>query len=259
MTKYDILNSEGYRMRKDYFALNKHFIERSIAHRGLHSETVSENSLQAFRLAIEGGYAIEIDIHLLKDGELAVVHDSNLSRVTGQEVVVEELTSMQLANYPLTKNGEKIPTLKETLALVDGQAPLLIELKFENGFDKRQADALLDQLANYPYKDMVALQSFHPAAVKYLKKKTKEYSVGFLTSYKLGKGKLVTYLLKSLALHGWMRADFVSYDITYLPNKYVLKMRKKGYQVLTWTVRTFEAAEKAKTVADNIIFEGIKV
>ena len=56
-----------------------------------------------------------------------------------------------------------------------------------------------------------------------------------------------------------MRADFVSYDITYLPNKYVLKKRKQGYQVLTWTVRSLEAAEKAKTVADNIIFEGIKV
>lgn len=230
-----------------------------IAHRGLHSDTVSENSLQAFGLAIEKGFAIEIDVHLLRDGELAVVHDSDLTRVTGQTVVVETLSSAELQNYPLKLNGEKIPTLRETLALIDGRVPLLIELKFEKGFDKNQADTLLAHLAEYRYKDKIALQSFHPAAVRYLKKKTKEYSVGFLTSYRLGKGKLVTYLLKSLALFGWMKADFVSYDIRYLPNKYVSKKQKQGYPVLVWTINTPEKLEKALKVSDGIIFEKMEV
>ena len=158
-------------MQKGYFPLNSYFTDYKIAHRGLHSETVSENSLQSFQQAIEGGFAIEIDIHLLQDGELAVVHDDNLKRVTGFDVEVESLRSDELASYPLLLNGEKIPTLKETLALIDGKAPLLIELKFNHGFDHRQADALLEQLAAYPYKEKIALQSFHPAAVKYLKKK----------------------------------------------------------------------------------------
>ena len=124
-------------MRKGYVALNKKFIDNKIAHRGLHSEQVSENSLQAFSLAIERGFAIEIDVHLLTDGEVAVVHDSNLARVTGQEVIVETLSSKDLYKYPLLKNGEKIPTLKETLALINGKVPLLIELKFENEFDEK--------------------------------------------------------------------------------------------------------------------------
>ena len=246
-------------MKKNYFPLNEHFIQRKIAHRGLHSETVSENSLQSFRLAVEGGFAIEIDVHLLTDGELAVVHDSNLQRVTGQDVVVETLASADLKKYPLLLNGEKIPTLKETLALIDGKAPLLIELKFNDGFDKRQADALLAHLRDYPYKDMVALQSFHPAAVKYLKKKTTEYSVGFLSSFDLPRGKFVTYLLKSLSLFNNMQADFISYDIHYLPNKYVAKKRKKGYQLLTWTINSQEKLQKATSLADNVIFEKIEV
>ena len=117
-------------MFKNYSPLKESFLQKKIAHRGLHSDTVSENSLQAFRLAIDGGYAIELDVHLLTDGEIAVVHDSNLSRVTGQDVTVETLSSKDLEKYPLLLNGEKIPTLKETLALVNGNAPLLIEVKF---------------------------------------------------------------------------------------------------------------------------------
>jgi glycerophosphoryl diester phosphodiesterase len=246
-------------MKPYYRALNNHFIQNKIAHRGLHSDSVSENSLESFRLAIQSGFAIEIDIHLLTDGELAVVHDSNLKRVTGQDVIIENLSSKELSNYPLLLNGEKIPTLKETLALINGQVPLLIELKFNDGFDKRQADALLDQLKDYPYKDKIALQSFHPAAVKYLKEHTLDYSVGFLTSYKLSKGKLVTYLLKSLTVFQPIKADFISYDIRYLPNKYVSKIRKKGYQLLVWTINSQEKLEKALTLADNVIFEKIEV
>ena len=246
-------------MKKHYHALNEYFVGAKIAHRGLHSDTVSENSLQAFQLAIEKGFPIEIDVHLLRDGEVAVVHDGNLKRVTGHDVVVETLSSEELKNYPLKLNGEKIPTFKETLDLVDGKVPLLIELKFDNGFDKKQADAVLAQLAEYPYKDKIALQSFHPAAVRYLKKKTNEYSVGFLSSYKRNKPKIVTYILKSLVLYGWMKADFVSYDINYLPNKYVTKKQKRGYQVLAWTINTPEKLEKALKVSDGVIFEKIEV
>lgn len=88
-------------MRTKHIKLNKNFTEFKIAHRGLHSDSVSENSMEAFKLAINSGYAIEIDVHLLKDGQLAVVHDSNLKRVTDIDIIVEDLTSSELANYPL--------------------------------------------------------------------------------------------------------------------------------------------------------------
>ena len=56
-----------------------------IAHRGLHglSENTPENSLEAYKKAVEFGYAIEIDIHLTKDGEVVVFHDDTLNRVCG--------------------------------------------------------------------------------------------------------------------------------------------------------------------------------
>lgn len=240
------------------FKLNENFINYKIAHRGLHSDKVSENSIEAFRLAIKNNYAIEIDIHLLKDGELAVVHDSNLKRVTGTDVIIEDLTSQDLANYPLLIDGQNIPFLKDVLKLINGKVPLLIELKFSDSFDNRQADALLNQLKTYEFKDMIALQSFHPFAVKYLKEHTDEYSVGYLCSYDLGeRSKLQTYLLKSLKLFKFIHADFISYDINYLPNKYVTAKQRKGVQVLSWTINSYEKLKKAKLNADNIIFEKI--
>ena len=64
------------------------------AHRGYHDGNVAvpENSLPSFQAAIDAGYGIELDVHLLKDGNLAVIHDSSLKRTTGAEGKIEELT-----------------------------------------------------------------------------------------------------------------------------------------------------------------------
>ncbi|HJJ39269.1 MAG TPA: glycerophosphodiester phosphodiesterase family protein [Methanocorpusculum sp.] len=234
------------------------FFVRPVAHRGLHSASVSENSLSAFRLAAEKKYAVELDIHLTKDGELAVVHDSDLFRVTGKEGIIENLSSDELKEYMLLLSREPVPLLRDALALIQGRVPILIELKFDDGFDHRQADAVLKLLASYPHKEMVALQSFHPLAVRYLKKHTNIYSVGYLSSFKLKDlSNPALYLLKSLKLYHIIHADFISYDINYLPNKYVSRLQEKGETVLAWTVDSKEKLERAKAAADNIIFEHI--
>ena len=63
------------------------------AHRGYHDKpVVPENSLPAFRRAIERGFGAELDVHLLKDGTLAVFHDSDLKRCANVEGEIEDLT-----------------------------------------------------------------------------------------------------------------------------------------------------------------------
>lgn len=246
-------------MNKKYVELNENFLNVPIAHRGLHSDTVSENSMQAFRLAIEKGYAIEIDIHLMKDGELAVIHDSNLNRVTNCDVIIENLTSEDLVKYPLLLNGEKIPTFKEFLALVNGRVPILIEIKATETFKPELCEKLLIDLNTYPYADKVALQSFNPFVVKYLKKYNSEYSVGLLATNKYPFGKFKNYLLRSLFFYNYINADFVSYNIDFLPNRYVSKKVKRGHKLLAWTINSPEKLEKARNIADNIIFEKIEL
>ena len=72
---------------------------RRYAHRGLHNaaDGVPENSLAAFRRAIRHGYGAELDVHLLRDGSLAVFHDSALARMTGCAGALEDRTAADLS------------------------------------------------------------------------------------------------------------------------------------------------------------------
>ena len=59
------------------------------AHRGYHDKPrIPENSMAAFRRAIENGFGAELDVHLMKDGRLAVIHDASLKRTAGADVLV---------------------------------------------------------------------------------------------------------------------------------------------------------------------------
>ena len=91
------------------------------AHRGLHGDGAAENSMTAFRLAVENGYGMEFDLHLLKDGNLGVMHDSLLNRTTGQAGRIEDLTTEDLKNYRLENTEDTIPKFLDVLTLVDGK------------------------------------------------------------------------------------------------------------------------------------------
>ena len=104
----------------------------SYAHRGLHGKGVPENSMAAFKEAKDAGYGIELDLHLLRDGNLAVMHDSKLMRTTGAEGRIEDLTTDQLSQYKLEGTSESIPLFSQVLHLYNGEAPLIIELKAYN-------------------------------------------------------------------------------------------------------------------------------
>lgn len=76
-----------------------------IAHRGLYNnkEGIVENTIKAFNKAIEKGYAIELDVQILKDGNLIVFHDDNLLRLTGinkrvYDSTLEYIKSVNLLN-----------------------------------------------------------------------------------------------------------------------------------------------------------------
>ena len=77
------------------------FMTERYAHRGLHGEDRPENSLAAFKAAADKGYAIELDVHLMRDGKLAVIHDASLLRTAGADVKIEELEEADLENYRL--------------------------------------------------------------------------------------------------------------------------------------------------------------
>ena len=109
--------------------------EYDYAHRGLHDKKagIPENSMKAFQRAMELGYGMELDVHLTKDGGLVVMHDDSLKRTCGVNAMVKEKTMAELQECCLEGTEEKIPVLSQVLNIVNGQVPLLIEIKTVRG------------------------------------------------------------------------------------------------------------------------------
>ncbi len=102
------------------------FLGLDYAHRGLWDKEVPENSLSAFRRAARAGYGVELDIRPSADGEAMVFHDASLRRMCGKEGFVHELTAAELALLRLSGTKEAIPTLREALAALGGETPVIL-------------------------------------------------------------------------------------------------------------------------------------
>ena len=138
------------------------------AHRGLHGNGVPENSLEAFRHAMENGYGMELDIHLMSDGNLAVIHDASLRRTADADVQIEDLTTQDLAKYSLEGTAEGVPTFRQVLDLVAGKVPLIVELKPMNENHAELTEAACKMLDEY--KGLFCMESFDPRCIRWLKK-----------------------------------------------------------------------------------------
>jgi len=91
-----------------------------------------ENTLRSFRRALELGVdAVELDVHLSRDGQLMVIHDPTVDRTTNGHGWVRDLTSEQIRELDAGL-GEHVPALQEVIDLVLGRAIIQIELKGED-------------------------------------------------------------------------------------------------------------------------------
>ena len=217
------------------------------AHRGLHDAEKPENSMAAFRAALEHGYGIELDIHLMKDGNLAVIHDCNLLRVTGKEGKITDLTTEALADYHLCGTSETIPTFDQVLKLYAGKAPLIIELKSDDNVQEL-VDAAVKAMEGYegPY----CMESFDPRCVHTLKKKYPHIIRGQLTEDYFSYANKLPYPLKwaltHQALNFLTQPDFVAYkyrDLNTFSNTLVRKFW--GVAGVTWTLQSQEEFDDA--------------
>ena len=151
--------------------------ELSFAHRGIHDESTDENSIGSFNKALELGYPIELDVRYTKDMIPMVIHDNNLLRTTGNNLMLSSLTYEQAKQLTFIKSNESIPSLEETLKLVNGRVPLLIEIKayhFPGVFEERIMELLASYNGNY------AIQSYNPLALNKVKKIDPSVTAGLL-------------------------------------------------------------------------------
>nr|WP_206205885.1 glycerophosphodiester phosphodiesterase family protein [Thermococcus sp. Bubb.Bath] len=143
-----------------------------LGHRG-YSAKYPENTLLAFRKAIEAGAdGVELDVWLTKDGEVVVIHDDSVDRVSSGTGKVKEMTLEELKSLDFG-NGEKILTLEEVFkALPD--AIINVELKDIDAV-KKTAELIK---ANNPERILVS--SFNIDALREYRKYDAETKLGIL-------------------------------------------------------------------------------
>ncbi len=231
------------------------------AHRGLHGDGAPENSLAAFRLALENGYGIELDVHMLADGNLAVIHDASLLRTAGVDVRVESLTTQELTNYHLEGTMETIPTFRQVLDLFAGKAPLIVELKPENGNQDALTAAACEMLKDY--EGLYCIESFDPRCIRWLMKNRPDIVRGQLAHNSLRDKVKVPFILRfvmtNLLSNFWNLPDFIAYcfsDRERLSVRIARKLWK--IQGVCWTLQTQEDFDKAVQENWIPIFEGFK-
>ena len=231
------------------------FLGANIAHRGLHTldKSVPENSLPAFRAAVERGYGVEFDVHITADGALAVFHDDTLSRMCGDDRCIDELTLAELAQHTLAGTEEKIPLLSEVLETIGGKTPIVLELK-----RGRQNRLLCEKTfaALSDYAGDVCIESFDPTIVRWWRRNAPGVLRGQLScpEKKLGDAlsKPAAFALSRLLTNFLCRPQFIAYGIEGGKKPLTVRLCEAlGAMRVCWTSHSPVNEERN----DTVIFE----
>ena len=223
-----------------------------IAHRGLWNLEIPENSLASFECAILRDYPIELDIRLTDDDTLVVFHDETLKRMTQSDGYISNVKASELKNYSLLGTSQTIPTLCETLELIAGRTPVLIELK---NFDKVGImESRLGEILNN-YKGDFAIQSFNPHSLEYFATRYPGFLRGLLgmNFTKEEQPSLIKrYMLTRLKYNHLAKPDFIGWRAGDLPSKFVTRA---NLPVIAYTVRSNAELERVLPHCNNVVFE----
>lgn len=149
-----------------------------IGHRGAMGYE-PENTLRSIKKALELHVdMIEFDVHLLKDGEVILMHDDTVDRTTNGHGFVSDMTFSQMRKLNAGK-GEKVPTLREVLDLIDKSVPVVIELSGFVSAVEKVANIITEYVAQHGwnYGDFM-VSSFIHDDVRILKKLLPQVKVG---------------------------------------------------------------------------------
>lgn len=230
------------------------FMGTNVAHRGLHSrdKSVPENSLEAFRLAAEAGYGIELDVQFSKDKQVVVFHDDTLDRVCGVHARVDELTYDELKELRLCGSDQTIPLFTEVLDVIRGRSPIICELK--NGRNNRELCEKTYEIIS-GYRGDICVESFNPMIVAWFRFHAKDLLRGQLAQptrfYDAETMSApLAYALGHTLFNCLARPQFIAYRIGFRPLS-VRMSELLGAMRVGWT--SHEPRNEAGR--DTVIFE----
>ena len=223
------------------------------------SKNIPENSLGAFRLAIENNFSIEMDIHLTKDLEIIVFHDFFLGRLTTKRGFVFS-KNLNFIKQATLCNNESVPTIEDVLNLIDGRVPILLEIKFTEHLKKNlEVFTTVLEKKLEGYNGDVALMSFSFDVVKYIRKSNlfERFPIGLTTSFpaieSLGNKNKNNKIENEIISN---KLQFISQDWEGINNSRIKRLKKLGIAILSWTITSKEIEKSLEGLVDNITFEG---
>jgi glycerophosphoryl diester phosphodiesterase len=238
---------------------------RPVAHRGLHdiARGIVENMPGAFAAAVAGNFAIETDLQLSADGEAMVHHDDVLGRLNEGSGALLEKTAAELRAVPFKNTSERMISLGDLCALVNGRVPLMIEVKSHFDGDRKLVTRMAEVLRTYP--GPAAVMSFDPDQVLALRDiiperprgiiAQRDYDDDYWTKLTPAQRDGMRHLRHAFRT----RPHFVSFWVEQLPAPAPWIARNIfGLPLLAWTIRTPQQRERAARYADQIVFEGFK-
>jgi glycerophosphoryl diester phosphodiesterase len=238
---------------------------RPVAHRGLHDAArgIIENMPAAAQAAVSGNFGIECDIQLTSDGEAMVHHDDALGRLTEGSGALLGMTTAELKTVRFKDTSERMMSLGDLCALVQGRVPLVIEVKSHFDGDRKLVARMAEVLASY--SGPAVGMSFDPDQVLALRQMMPVLPRGIIAEreYTAADWPEATPQQRQGMLHlrhaFRTRPHFVAYWVNDLPAVAPwIACHLFGLPLLTWTVRTPEQRQRAAKYADQMIFEGFR-
>jgi glycerophosphoryl diester phosphodiesterase len=199
------------------------------AHRG-YSTIAPENTLVAIQKAIDAGADwAEIDVQETADGEVVVMHDRDLARMTGdrrrvRDVRLSDLKKLRfLPRYAREFKDERIPTLREVIELCKDRIKVNIELKFY-GKQYGLAKKVVDLISEYDFGEECLIASLDNHGLREVKKLNSDLKTAIILPPTAG-GDIVRLDVDYLEIHKELATD-----------KLLRKAHRLGKKVFVWTV-----------------------
>ena len=215
-----------------------------MAHRG-YSAAAPENTIPAFQKCIDEGFtAAELDVQMLGDGTIIVMHDDNLKRTTGVDKNVWEVTYNEIRDldngsfFDKSFKGTKIPTLDEVIKLAgrgENKLYLNIEIK-RNGHDDGITQKVVDIIRENNYLQNCDVTSQDYDTLEEIKK----IDPSVLTAY--------TSVIGIGEIEKLDAADIISIQETFATYENVNRIHRAGKRIFVWTVNEKETMEDLVTL-----------
>ena len=234
------------------------FKKRYFAHRGLHDNAsdAPENSMAAFRKAVEAGLGMELDVQVTKDGVPVVFHDFKLERICGAPGKIADSTYEELQAYTLCDSKERIPRFSELLEMVDGQVPLIVEIKAETA--NVSCCGIIVSLLR-AYRGPYCIESFNPMVLWWFRRNHGDVVRGQLSSNFRREGEywnILYFAMTHLLFNFLTKPDFIAYNHKFSeePGRRICR-RLYRHPAAAWTIRSQQDLEALKGEYDVFIFD----